>query len=60
MKKTYINPELVVVKLQTMQMLASSATLGLNEETVTDEGDLLTRELDFDEEDDFDMEDEDI
>jgi hypothetical protein len=60
MKKTYINPELVVVKLQTMQMLASSTTLGLSEESIVDEGLLLTREADFEleEEDDFDDLDE--
>ena len=33
MKKTYINPELEVVKLQTMQMLAAS-TLTLNDDPV--------------------------
>ena len=58
MKKTYINPELVVVKLQTMQMLASSINLGLSEESIVDEGNLLTREADFEleEEDNFDYE----
>ena len=56
MKKTYINPELVVVKLQTMQMLASSINLGLSEESIVDEGLLLTREADIEleEEDDYD------
>ena len=58
MKKTYINPELVVVKLQTMQMLASSINLGLSEESIVDEGNLLTREADFEleEEDNYDYE----
>ena len=64
MKKTYINPELVVVKLHTMQMLASSTTLGLSEESIVDEGLLLTREADFELEeeelDDFDDEEEDF
>ena len=61
MKKTYIYPELVVVKLQTMQMLASSDSLGLNEEEITNEGDLLSREFEIEEEfDDFDMDEEDI
>lgn len=47
MKKTYINPELEVVKLQTMQMLASSiVNLGLSEETITDEGNLLAPSFD--------------
>jgi hypothetical protein len=59
MKKEYINPKLAVVKLQTMQMLASSDSLGLNEEEITNEGDLLSRECEF-EEDDFDMDEEDI
>ncbi len=59
MKKAYIYPELIVVKLQTMQMLASSDSLGLNEEEITNEGDLLSRECEF-EEDDFDMDEEDI
>ena len=64
MKKTYINPELVVVKLQTMQMLASSINLGLSEESIVDEGNLLTREADFEleEEDnfDYDLDEEDF
>lgn len=47
MKKTYINPELEVVKLQTMQMLASSiVNLGLSEETITDEENLLAPSFD--------------
>ena len=46
MKKTYINPELEVVKLQTMQMLASSVNLGLSEETITDEENLLSPSFD--------------
>ena len=48
MKKTYINPELEVVKLQTMQMLASSVNLGLSEETITDEENLLSPSFDDD------------
>jgi len=36
MKKTYINPEMEVVKLQTMQMLAGSVTVQFTDETVTD------------------------
>ena len=47
MKKTYINPEQEVVKLQTMQMLASSiVNLGLSEETITDEENLLSPSFD--------------
>ena len=59
MKKKYINPKLAVVKLQTMQMLASSTNLVLSEIEITDEGDLLSREFEF-EEDDFDMDEEEI
>lgn len=43
MKKTYMNPELEVVKVQTMQMLAASARVDLSNETLDDEGDLLGR-----------------
>ena len=61
MKKEYIYPELAVVKLQTMQMLASSTNLVLSEIEITDEGDLLSREFEFEEElDDFDMDEEEI
>ena len=61
MKKEYINPKLALVKLQTMQMLASSTNLVLSEIEITDEGDLLSREFEFEEElDDFDMDEEEI
>ena len=40
MKKTYINPEIEVLKIQTMQMLAASDLLDISEETITDEADL--------------------
>ena len=61
MKKTYIIPELEIVKIATQQMLASSATIGLSEETIIDEADLLSREVDnFDDEDDFDFDEEGI
>jgi hypothetical protein len=47
MKKTYINPELEVVKIATQQMLASSiVNLGLSEETITDEENLLAPSFD--------------
>lgn len=52
MKKTYINPELEVVKLQTMQMMAASLILD-DTEPVSDVGDILGREDDFDFEDDL-------
>ena len=31
MKKTYINPEMEIVKIQTMQMLAASDTVSLGD-----------------------------
>ena len=44
MKKTYINPELEVIKIATQQMLADS-TLSIDDTVeITDEGDLLSRE----------------
>ena len=47
MKKTYINPELEVIKIATQQMLASSiVNLGLSEETITDEENLLSPSFD--------------
>ena len=60
MKKTYVNPELNVVRIATQQMIATSGPLVSG--TTSDEDDLLSREADFEleEEDDFDMEDEDI
>jgi len=49
MKKTYINPALEVVKIQTIGMLADSLVKG--EATVTDESNVLGRDFDFDDED---------
>jgi len=44
MKKTYINPELEVIKIATQQMLADS-TLSIDDSVeITNEGDLLSRE----------------
>jgi hypothetical protein len=54
MKKTYINPEVEVIKIQTMQMLAAS-TLDIDDSVeITDEGNLLSREF-FDDTFDFDL-----
>ena len=54
MKKTYINPELEVVKLQTMQMMAASLILDDDPSNyVTDDSEILGRENDFDFEDDL-------
>ena len=44
MKKTYINPELEVVKLQTMQMLAASLEVH-DDVTITDDSDILAPSL---------------
>ena len=44
MKKTYINPEMEVVKLQTFAMLAASLPLSSTE--VTDESDVLAPSID--------------
>ena len=63
MKKTYINPELEIVKIATHQMLAASNTnMDLNVDVEeTDLNNLLSREVDnFDDEDDFDFDEEGI
>lgn len=55
MKKTYINPSIEVVRIQTVGMLADSLTMGVNksdEKAVTDINDLLGRGDDGDWEDD--------
>ena len=46
MKKTYINPELEVVKLQTMQMLAASITI--SEESISNPSEFDAPGMDFD------------
>jgi hypothetical protein len=47
MKKTYINPEIEIIKIATQQMLAGS-TLSIDENVeITDENDLLSRESNF-------------
>jgi hypothetical protein len=60
MKKTYINPELNVVRIATQHMIATSGPLV--DGTTDDVNDLLSREAEFDleEEDDFEMEDEEL
>ncbi len=55
MKKTYINPELEVVKLHTMQMLAASINLDITDETISDPSDFDAHEFG----DDFSFEDDD-
>ena len=44
MKKTYINPEMVIVKIETMGMLANSVTAPVSDVT-QDNGDALAPEL---------------
>ena len=60
MKKTYINPTLDVVEIKYQHQLLAGSTLGIDPTVeITDEGELLSRENDFDDEDfDFDEEDE--
>ena len=47
MKKTYINPELEVVKLQTMQMMATSV-IDISDTPITEPSDIGGREFTFD------------
>ena len=49
MKRTYMNPTLEVIKIETTQMLAESTmTLPLNSDpNVGDPNDILTRSIDF-------------
>jgi len=60
MKKTYINPELNVVRIATQHMIATSGPLV--DGTTEDVNDLLSREaeFEFEEDDDFEMEDEEL
>ena len=49
MKKTYLNPELVVVKLQTAKMLAASENIDINSNPVDEGTPGDARDGDFDE-----------
>ena len=53
MKKTYINPNLVVVKIATHQMLASSPDAGLDTSRSVDADRIEGREFDFDDDDEY-------
>ena len=56
MKKTYINPSIEVVRIQTVGMLANSLTMGVHsDKAVTDINDLLGRGDDGDWEDEEDF-----
>ena len=61
MKKTHIIPEADVIEIKVTQMLTASLTVidPTDPANDLDEGDILSREDDF-EEDDFDMGEEDI
>ena len=41
MKKTYINPEMEIIKIATQQMLAASARINVSTEELDNEDDLL-------------------
>ena len=61
MKKTYINPELEVVKLQTMQMLAASTLDIVETDPITNPSEIGGREAELDfEEEEFSMEEEEF
>lgn len=47
MKKTYINPNLMIIKIHTVGMIATS--LDKNSQVVTNENDVLGRDSDWDE-----------
>lgn len=56
MKKEYISPEAIAIKIQTMGMLAVSGFEEVIDETTPiDAGDLLAPEEQFDFEDDFEF-----
>lgn len=48
MKKTYINPEIEIIKLTSQQQMLTGSTLSIDPSVViTNEDDLLSRESDF-------------
>ena len=62
MKKTYINPEMLVVKIASKSQLLAGSTLGIGDgdvnPNIADAREFELDEEDF--EDDFDMEEEEI
>lgn len=59
MKKTYINPTLDVVEIKYQHQLLAGSTLGIDPTVeITDEGELLSRENDFEDDEDFDFDEE--
>ena len=60
MKKTYINPTLDVVEIKYQHQLLAGSTLGIDPTVeIISEGDLLSRENDFEDDEDFDFGEED-
>ena len=62
MKKTYINPAMVIVKIQTQHQMLAGSTLGMQGDYDSSDVTIGSRELELDEEfeDDFDMDEEEI
>ena len=60
MKKEYINPEMLIVKINAQQLLSGSALGKMDDAIITDEGDVLSRELEEDFEDDYALDEEDF
>ena len=59
MKKTYINPTLDVVEIKYQHQLLAGSTLGIDPTVqIVDEADLLSRENDFEDDEDFDFDEE--
>ena len=59
MKKTYINPTLDVVEIKYQHQLLAGSTLGIDPTVeIISEGDLLSRENDFEDDEDFDFDEE--
>ena len=59
MKKTYINPTLDVVEIKYQHQLLAGSTLGIDPTVqITDEGDLLSCENDFEDDEDFEFDEE--
>ena len=60
MKKTYINPTLDVVEIKYQHQLLAGSTLGIDPTVeITSEGELLSRENDFEDDEDFDFDEDD-
>jgi hypothetical protein len=51
---------MLIVKIHAQQLLSGSALGKMDDTEIVDEGDVLSREFDLEEEDDFEMEDEEL